>query len=130
MKIAIASAIALSMLLTNYAKQDGSSDVCTACSGDGQLLCCDGCPRAYHLTCCDPPFETVPRDSWFCNKCTGDNLPHPPPAPGIFSGLLGDVHRKSTRSFALPVAIRHYFKGVVTGEDGEYEEASNVKVKR
>ncbi|KAG0315837.1 hypothetical protein BGZ99_007239 [Dissophora globulifera] len=62
---------------------------------------------------------------------TGDEYavkyPQPPNAPGIFKQLLDDIDQRNPRSFALPVEIRTYFKGVETNSDGEYVDTLDYK---
>ena len=111
-----------------------NSDVCTACSGSGKLLCCDGCWRAFHFTCFDPPLE--PRDAetddgkWFCYKCRAAQFELPKPERSVFGELVNELTKKNPVSFNLPVSIREYFEGVKTGDEGEYEEASVVKANK
>ena len=111
-----------------------NSDVCTACSGNGKLLCCDGCWRAFHFTCFDPPLE--PRDAetddgkWFCYKCRASRSDFLRPERAVFGELGSELNKKNPVSFNLPYAIRDYFEGVKTGDEGEYEEASVVKANR
>ncbi|KAL6717123.1 hypothetical protein ACLMJK_005038 [Lecanora helva] len=122
--------VAVSNARATNNQSDGNADLCIACSGDGNLLCCDGCFRAYHLSCCDPPMEQSPENNWYCNKCSGGHA-LPPPSPGLFNGLVGGSSRKNTSAFALPAPLRNYFENVVTGEDGEFEEAiSSIKPKK
>ncbi|KAL8681570.1 MAG: hypothetical protein Q9186_002310 [Xanthomendoza sp. 1 TL-2023] len=73
-----------------------NSDDCSACGGPGELLCCDGCTRAYHFTCIDPPKDSLPD-----GEC---------------------LARKTPTAYNLPRSLRNYYEGVITGEDGEYEE--------
>jgi hypothetical protein len=37
-----------------------SSDLCTICQNDGDLLICDFCPRVYHLQCHVPTIHSKP----------------------------------------------------------------------
>jgi hypothetical protein len=45
---------------------------CSACDGEGELLCCDGCENAYHGRCLNPPLnpkELADSAKWFCPEC-------------------------------------------------------------
>ncbi|KAL8810700.1 MAG: hypothetical protein Q9200_002378 [Gallowayella weberi] len=99
-----------------------NSDDCSACGGPGELLCCDGCTRAYHFTCIDPPKDSLPDGEWYCQACASQ--PGPPPAPtrGVFPILLHSLATKTPTAYNLPRSLRNYYEGVITGEDGEYEE--------
>ncbi|KAL8674201.1 MAG: hypothetical protein Q9168_001369 [Polycauliona sp. 1 TL-2023] len=98
-----------------------NSDYCSSCGGPGELLCCDSCPRAFHFTCIDPPKHTLPDGEWYCQACAAQ--PSPPPTRGIFPILLHALERKNPRAFTLRPNIREFFEDVITGDDGEYEEA-------
>ena len=111
-----------------------NSDLCSACSGSGKLLCCDGCWRAFHFTCFDPPLE--PRDAetddgkWFCYQCRAPQFELPKPERSVFGELVNELARRNPVSFNLPAPIRDYFEGVKTGDEGEYEETSVVKASK
>lgn len=49
---------------------DLHNEHCEICFTGGQLLCCDGCERAYHFHCVTPPIDDVPKEDWFCPKCS------------------------------------------------------------
>ncbi|KAI9678917.1 MAG: hypothetical protein M1829_001902 [Trizodia sp. TS-e1964] len=104
--------------------QNGNDDFCAACSGSGALLCCDGCDRSFHFTCLDPPMDSgeLPDSSWYCHVCAAKRNPQPPPARGLFSGLLHNLVKKNPVAYSLPLEIREYFEGVTTGDQGEYTE--------
>ena len=36
---------------------------------------------------------------------------------------------QNPRAFSLPERVRNYYEGVGCGEDGEYEEVSNIKTR-
>ena len=112
--------------------QHENLDFCAACSGGGKLLCCDGCERAFHFSCLQPPMDpdTQPEGQWLCTKCLKNRLEYPPQARGIFRELSADVTVKNPSAFHLPLAVREYFDGVKTGEEGEYEETTSVNVKK
>ncbi|KAG8389550.1 hypothetical protein BUALT_Bualt02G0240900 [Buddleja alternifolia] len=53
--------------------------VCQVCGcrdrGEEMLLCGDetgtcGCGAGIHLDCLDPPLEAIPKEDWFCQKCS------------------------------------------------------------
>ena len=76
-------------------------------------------------------MEKKPSDNWYCNKCAGNRAPQSPSTPRLFTGLLGDSSKQNTSAFALSPLLRNFFEGIVTGEDGEFEEETNtVKAKK
>lgn len=105
---------------TDVCKQN--SDECSACGGPGELLCCDGCTRSYHFTCIDPPKDSLPDGEWYCQACASGPLPLSAPARGIFPILQHSLQKRTPIAYNLPRSLRNYYEGVVTGEDGEYEE--------
>ena len=57
---------------------DPNNDWCSACNGQGDLLCCDGCEHAYHGDCLDPKVdpESLAEDApWFCDACETKRCP-------------------------------------------------------
>jgi hypothetical protein len=106
-------------------KQNGNSEYCAACGGQGRLLCCDGCPRTFHFACLDPPLadDEQPEGIWYCQSCEKrgqsghDN-----------KGLWGQINEKFgaqiPKAFSLPARLRDYYEGVETGDDGEYVEVA------
>ncbi|CZT51667.1 uncharacterized protein RSE6_12845 [Rhynchosporium secalis] len=114
--------------------QDGDNDeFCSACGGNGDLLCCDGCTRSFHFKCVDPPMiegsASLP-DEWFCNSCLlGRNGRYDDENGGVWGPLIAAFENKNPRSFRLPEPIREYFEDVKTGADGEYEESVPPKPK-
>lgn len=116
--------------------QDGENDdFCSACGGNGDLVCCDGCTRSFHFRCVDPPILDGPHhplpDEWFCNLChskqRGGRSDQGP--PGLFGHLLSVFEEKNPSAFHLPKPIREHFEDVKTGPEGEYEEIVPVKPK-
>ncbi|KAF9384708.1 hypothetical protein BGX21_001245 [Mortierella sp. AD011] len=105
-----------------------NNDYCEACLGLGQFICCDTCPKAFHFSCCQPPVdpEKLPEE-WNCNECRARSHPPKPNAPGIFKHLMDNVDRMNPKSFALPVEIRTFFKGVEANSDGEYVDTLDYK---
>ncbi|KAI9849729.1 MAG: hypothetical protein M1838_000090 [Thelocarpon superellum] len=108
--------------------EDDNEDFCSACGGNGDLLCCDGCDRSFHFTCLDPPMDKdqLP-ETWFCYVCASSRNPQSRYPRGLFAGLLGNLERKNPVAYTLPMDIREYFEGVKTGDEGEYEEAVTQK---
>ena len=115
--------------MANRIVQTDNVDYCTACSGNGQLLCCDGCTRSFHFTCLDPPMDPThsPDGEWYCHICVSRRDPQPKPPRGVFSALLAFLEKKNPIAFNLPEDVRDYFEGVKTGEEGEYEETTMLK---
>ena len=61
---------------------DPNNDWCTACDGQGNLLCCDGCEHAYHGDCLDPKVDPDLLDEdtpWFCAACLIKRMATSPP---------------------------------------------------
>jgi len=115
----------------NYQQGDraDNQDFCSACSGNGYLVCCDGCVRSFHFTCLDPPLNHIaPLDEpWFCYICLAESAPASRLSNGLFAALLSCVQKKNPTAFILPEEVRDYFEGVQTGEDGEYVEVPMQK---
>lgn len=112
--------------------QDDNDDYCSACGGNGDLVCCDGCTRSFHFKCIDPPMieGALPESSWFCNICESRSKPQVlEDAVGSFGVLLSHLQRKNPSAFHLPKHVREYFENVKTGTEGEYEEAAQPKAK-
>src|SRR5450756_2481674 len=100
--------------------QDDNDDYCSACGGNGDLVCCDGCTRSFHFKCVDPPMiEGSLPDEWFCNVCQYRQSGAQHPIPGVFGPLLLFLDGKNPSAFRLPKSIREYFVDVKTGADGE-----------
>ena len=117
-----------------------NEEICGACGGPGRFLCCEGCPKSFHFTCLNPPVDEndLPEDSWYlsgrasiddryCNSCRALRDPPPPCDNRLFEKLVDKMNRMNPVAFHLPKAIRNYFDGVTTGEDGEYQETHEVK---
>lgn len=111
--------------------QDENDEYCSACGGNGDLVCCDGCTRAFHLICVDPPMESVSQlpPDWYCVTCgslrTGPGANHR--RRGLFGELTMLVEKRNPSAFHLPLSIRGWFEGVRTGPEGEYEEGNPPK---
>lgn len=110
--------------MANLVLQGENVDYCTACGGNGELLCCDGCTRSFHFKCLDPPMDPnqPPDGEWFCYMCEARKDPQIRPARGLFAELAHRLAKQNPIAFSLPNSIREYFEGVKTGEEGEYEE--------
>ncbi|KFY67902.1 hypothetical protein V496_01351 [Pseudogymnoascus sp. VKM F-4515 (FW-2607)] len=113
---------------------DENDEYCSACGGNGDLVCCDGCTRAFHLICVDPPMESVSQlpPDWYCVTCgslrTGPGANHR--RRGLFGELTMLVEKRNPSAFHLPLSIRGWFEGVRTGPEGEYEEGNPPKKKQ
>ena len=115
--------------MANTVVQVDNVDYCSACGGNGELLCCDGCTRSFHFRCLDPPMnaDQLLDGEWFCYVCEGKRTQHPKPPRGLFAAMLIRLSKQNPVAYSLPLAIREYFDGVKTGEEGEYEEISTLK---
>lgn len=118
--------------MANVYLQDVNADQCSACSGNGKLLCCDGCVRSFHFTCLDPPMDPSlpPEGEWYCYKCLAKKEPNAKlTAVGVFSSLINNIDDKNPSAYHLPYDVRDFFEGVKTGEEGEYEDSVAMKSK-
>lgn len=118
----------------NYAEEievDNNDDACTACGGNGKLLCCDNCPSAFHFSCVDPPLDedNPPEGEWLCNKCKSKNDYFVKKPRGLFSNLLDNIQKQNPSVFSLPRELRDYYEGVKTGEKGEYVDYTEAGLK-
>lgn len=112
---------------TNMLIQVDNDDFCSACGGNGEIVCCDGCTRAFHQLCHDPfiPYSVLSDEDeeWYCWDCSIKRDPglvkqH----KGPWGPLLTALDKKHAVSYRLPKKTREYFEGVKTGPDGEYED--------
>lgn len=111
-------------------EEPDNNEFCSACGGNGDLVCCDGCVRSFHFKCVDPPMmvENESDDEpWFCNQCQSkQDESHPPwfwhSHPSVFDQMQFWLNKRNPSSYHLPQDIREYFTDVKTGADGEYEE--------
>lgn len=117
--------------MANLVVQLDNNDFCTACGGNGEILCCDGCVRAFHFSCLDPPMkpENRPRGEWFCHVCVSRREPQPNRPRGLFAHLMSILDKQYPVAYHLPEDVRHYFDHVLTGEDGEYVDSSLLRAK-
>jgi ribosomal protein L37AE/L43A len=118
----------------NYAEElevDNNEDACTACGGNGKLLCCDKCPSAFHFSCVDPPLDedNPPEGEWLCNKCKSKHDHPNKKSRGLFSSLMENIEKQNPSIFSLPYELRDRYEGVKTGEKGEYQEYTDVGTK-
>lgn len=118
----------------NYAEEievDNNEDACTACGGNGKLLCCDNCPSAFHFSCVDPPLDedNPPEGEWLCNKCESKNNYSAKKPRGLFSNLMDNIEKQNPSVFSLPRELRDHYEGVKTGEKGEYQDYTEVGLK-
>ncbi|KAF4627607.1 hypothetical protein G7Y89_g10543 [Cudoniella acicularis] len=112
--------------------KDDNDDYCSACGGNGDIVCCDGCNRSFHYKCVDPPMieDSLPSDAWFCNQCEARRNPRPNQYSNRgFGPLLSNLESKNPSAFHLPKEVREYFENVKTGTEGEYEEVVAPKPK-
>jgi hypothetical protein len=117
--------------------QDDNNDYCSACGGNGDLVCCDGynCKRSFHFKCVDPPVLEggLPDESWFCNQCSNHHENGISESESRFNGpfgpLIWNLEVKNPSAFHLPKHIRELFDQVKTGENGEYENDVPIKPK-
>lgn len=108
---------------SHHLLQEDNDDFCSACGGNGNLVCCDGCTKSFHCTCHDPPVNPLEDAAWFCLDCTiKRNSPNRAKYTGPFGALIANVEKKHSKAFILPSDIRNHFEGVRTGADGEYED--------
>ncbi|KAI3395517.1 hypothetical protein diail_1234 [Diaporthe ilicicola] len=107
--------------------QVDNDDFCSACGGNGEIVCCDGCTRAFHQLCHDPfiPHSVLSDEDeeWYCWDCSIKRDPglvkqH----KGPWGSLMTALDKKHAVSYRLPKKVREYFEGVKTGADGEYED--------
>ena len=105
-----------------------NNDFCSACGGNGELLCCDGddCRNSFHFTCLDPPLDprNPPEEQWFCPRCVASQHAAPVEAIGILGRIVRHNEDSNPKAFCLPFEIRNYFECVKTGDEGEYEEVN------
>lgn len=119
---------------SSYAEEmevDNNEDACTACGGNGKLLCCDNCPSAFHFSCVDPPLDedNPPEGEWLCNKCESKNGHSAKKSRGLFSNLMENIEKQNPSVFSLPRELRDQYEGVKTGDKGEYQEYTEVGLK-
>ena len=52
---------------------------CNICNkshkNDSKLLLCDGCNEGYHTFCLDPPLKKIPKNEWYCERCSQGRKP-------------------------------------------------------
>lgn len=84
------------------------------------------------MTCCDPPVDPLAAlpDQWRCQSCKAKQSRDEPNAaePGIWTKVLEQLHTRNPAAFALPKKLRDYFEGVVTTDEGEYDELPTFKL--
>ncbi|KAL8707866.1 MAG: hypothetical protein Q9220_007150 [cf. Caloplaca sp. 1 TL-2023] len=66
--------------------------------------------------------DAVPDGEWHCQACASQPLSALPRR--IFALLRHSVQRRNPAAFNLPRSLRCYYEDVITGDDGEYEEAN------
>lgn len=113
-----------------------NNDFCSACAGNGLLLCCDGCDRSFHFGCLDPPLDensSQLNEPWFCFVCVAKRpvaleLPEKTPR-GIFAPLLVSLRKRNPCTFALPQDVREFYDGVATDRSGAFIEAQHTRTR-
>lgn len=115
-----------------------NDDICSACGGEGEVLCCDGCTRSFHYICLDPPKHGAPQGEWLCRHCIATRLKPqgfelenniPGVTDGVLEPIFKKLHGKNPHCFSLPKSVREAFEGVRTAASGEYEDVAPLKSK-
>lgn len=114
-------------LISNLQASD-NNDFCSACAGNGQLLCCDGCERSFHFTCVDPPLSPSSpalEEAWYCYVCSANRrLMGEDQAEkqsfGLFAPLFADLRKRNPTVFSLPKSIQEHFEGVAADRKGNF----------
>ncbi len=101
-------------------------DNCSACLGEGRLLCCLTCPRAFHFSCLEEGFNdsNIPDDQWKCSECCKRDVEY----KGIFAPLLEQLDSTNPKIFQLPASIRDLKDVFAHPETGDYTEYKNVDI--
>ncbi|KAL8953570.1 MAG: hypothetical protein Q9222_000565 [Ikaeria aurantiellina] len=67
-------------------------------------------------------LDAAPDGEWYCQACASQPLSTLPRR--IFALLRHSVQRRNPAAYNLPRSLRCYYEDVITGDDGEYEEAN------
>ncbi|CCH62168.1 hypothetical protein TBLA_0G02280 [Henningerozyma blattae CBS 6284] len=114
-----------------------NEDFCSSCGQTGSFVCCDTCPKSFHFLCLDPPLDpdNLPEGNWSCPNCQfkqiypnkiqarkaeNNYLKQIPNQYKAFGKLLFNLKSMNTKQFELPASIKDTFKGVRTGNRGQY----------
>ncbi|KAG8531580.1 uncharacterized protein KY384_003210 [Bacidia gigantensis] len=79
----------------------------------------------------DTQADQLP-DQWFCWRCTmfaADEY-EDDERRGIWTGLRKSITYRNPTAFHLPRDVRDYFEGVITGEEGEYDDLHNIRISK
>lgn len=111
-------------------RQVENDDYCSACGGNGDLICCDSCSKSFHFECVDLVGSAELPDDWFCNDCIYKRSPQRPDHRGPFGPLLNLLEKTIPRAFSLPKKVQACFEDIKAGVNGEYEEIDRTKTSR
>ena len=107
-----------------------NDDYCSACGGNGDLICCDSCSKSFHFECVDLVGSAELPDDWFCNDCVFKRSPERADHRGPFGPLLNLLEKTIPRAFSLPKKVQVYFDDIKPGVNGEYEEIDRTKTSK
>lgn len=107
-----------------------NDDYCSACGGNGDLICCDSCSKSFHFECVDLVGSAELPDDWFCNDCIYKRSPQRPDHRGPFGPLLNLLEKTIPRAYSLPRKVQAYFEDIKAGVNGEYEDVDRTKTSR
>lgn len=112
------------------ALQIENDDYCSACGGNGDLICCDSCSKSFHFECVDLVGSSDLPDDWFCNDCIYKRSAQRPDHRGPFGPMLNMLEKMIPRAFSLPKKVQVCFEDIKAGVNGEYEEIDRTKTSR
>lgn len=138
MQLAYSNAIDQNHLLTPDLQRSENNDFCSACRGNGFLLCCDGCDRSFHFTCLDPPISDEAKElnePWYCYICVSKKpiaaeSPEKKDSTGLFGPLLSKLKKANPKNFELPAYIKNFYDGTGADRNGSFMDAVSGKPTR